>query len=97
MPADAPRGYSAGPRDNSVALAPQTGRYRGRIDSRSIATRLAAPSQFDTYSLHITSGDDLSQDLLIEHLANAGYFRQEPVARPENFRFAAESSMCFRR
>jgi len=46
---------------------------------RSMLTRLPAPSQFDTYSLHINSGEDLSQELLIEHLTNAGYLRQEPV------------------
>src|SRR5438105_9160450 len=42
---------------------------------RSLSTRLAAPSQFDTYSLHIASGEDLSQDLLMEHLGNAVYLR----------------------
>ena len=31
---------------------------------RAIATRLAAPAQFDTYSLHIASGEDLLQELL---------------------------------
>src|SRR5262245_31908160 len=35
---------------------------------RAIATRLVAPTDFDTFSLHISSGDDLSQELLIEHL-----------------------------
>jgi transcription-repair coupling factor (superfamily II helicase) len=53
--------------------------------TRSMATRLAGPSQFDTYSLHVTSGEDLSQELLIEHLANAGYLRQEPVGSPGEF------------
>jgi transcription-repair coupling factor (superfamily II helicase) len=52
---------------------------------RSMATRLASPSQFDTYSLHVTSGEDLSQELLIEHLASAGYLRQEPVGAPGEF------------
>jgi len=52
---------------------------------RSLATRLAAPAQFDTYSLHVTSGEDLSQELLIEHLTNAGYLRQEPVGGPGEF------------
>src|SRR4029077_13977299 len=47
--------------------------------------RLAAPSQFDTYSLHLTAGDDLSQDLLMEHLVNAGYLRQEPVGAPGEY------------
>ena len=52
---------------------------------RSMATRLPAPSVFDTYSLHLTSGEDLSQELLIEHLASAGYLRQEPVGAPGEF------------
>jgi transcription-repair coupling factor (superfamily II helicase) len=52
---------------------------------RSLSTRLIAPAQFDTYGLHIASGDDLSQDLLMEHLANAGYLRQEPVGAPGEF------------
>src|SRR5262249_45937495 len=49
---------------------------------RSIAARLVAPAVFDTYSLHVTSGEDLSQELLVEHLASAGYLRQEPVGGP---------------
>src|SRR5215467_765659 len=53
--------------------------------TRSMATRLVAPLQFDSYSLHVTSGEDLSQELLIEHLANAGYLRQEPVGSPGEF------------
>jgi transcription-repair coupling factor (superfamily II helicase) len=52
---------------------------------RSMATRLAQPSQFDTFSLHVVSGEDLSQELLIEHLTNAGYLRQEPVGSPGEF------------
>src|SRR5215471_13396228 len=52
---------------------------------RSMTTRLAAPAQFDTYSLHVTSGEDLSQELLIEHLTNSGYLRQEPVGSPGEF------------
>src|SRR5262245_26628724 len=52
---------------------------------RSMATRLPAPAQFDTYSLHVSSGDDLLQELLMEHLANAGYLRQEPVGGPGEF------------
>jgi transcription-repair coupling factor (superfamily II helicase) len=46
---------------------------------RSMASRLPAPAVFDTYSLYLTSGEDLSQELLIEHLSSAGYLRQEPV------------------
>jgi len=52
---------------------------------RSLASRLVVPSQFDTYGLHIATGDDLSQDLLTEHLKNAGYLRQEPVGAPGEF------------
>jgi len=52
---------------------------------RSLASRLVSPSQFDTYGLHVAIGDDLSQDLLIEHLKSAGYLRQEPVGAPGEF------------
>src|SRR5438094_3012451 len=52
---------------------------------RSLASRLVAPAQFDTYGLHLATGDDLSQDLLAEHLSNAGYLRQEPVSAPGEF------------
>ncbi|MBI2149768.1 MAG: transcription-repair coupling factor, partial [Acidobacteria bacterium] len=52
---------------------------------RSLAARLPSPAQFDTYSLHIATGDDLSQDLLIEHLSSAGYIRQEPAGAPGEF------------
>src|SRR5262252_6302391 len=36
---------------------------------RGASTRLPAPSTFDTYSLHVSKGDDVSQDLFIEHLS----------------------------
>src|SRR5215471_1739981 len=52
---------------------------------RSLSTLLTPAAQFDTYSLHINSGEDLSQELLIEHLASAGYLRQEPVGAPGEF------------
>ncbi|HLQ77653.1 MAG TPA: transcription-repair coupling factor [Terriglobia bacterium] len=52
---------------------------------RSVCTRLTAPAQFDSYSLHISMGDELSQELLVEHLANAGYLREEPVGGPGEF------------
>src|SRR6267142_1926102 len=52
---------------------------------RSLGTRLPSPSQFDTYSLHVSVGDDLSQDLMMEHLSGAGYLRQEPVGGPGEF------------
>jgi len=52
---------------------------------RSLGARLPSPSQFDTYSLHVSVGDDLSQDLLMEHLTSAGYLRQEPVGGPGEF------------
>src|SRR6185436_13260344 len=37
------------------------------------------------FSLHIGKGDDLSQELLVEHLTVAGYLRQEPVGAPGEF------------
>src|SRR5215831_15598753 len=52
---------------------------------RSMAARLVSPNQFDTYSLQINTGDDVSQELLVEHLMNAGYLRQEPVGSPGEF------------
>ena len=52
---------------------------------RAIATRLVSPAQFDTFSLHVNSGEDLSQELFIEHLGNAGYLRREPVGAPGEF------------
>jgi transcription-repair coupling factor (superfamily II helicase) len=52
---------------------------------RSVCTRLTGPTPFDSYSLHIAMGDELSQELLVEHLATAGYLRQEPVGGPGEF------------
>ena len=51
----------------------------------AFASRLAAPSSFDTFSLHVSKGEDLSQELLVEHLTVAGYLRQEPVGAPGEF------------
>lgn len=47
--------------------------------ARALATRLVAPSTFETYGLRLISGEDLSQELLLEHLTNVGYLRREPV------------------
>jgi len=52
---------------------------------RAIATRLVSPADFDTFSLHITAGEDLSQELLVEYLTTAGYIRQEPVGGQGEF------------
>jgi transcription-repair coupling factor (superfamily II helicase) len=52
---------------------------------RAASTRLTAPATFDTYSLHVSKGDDVSQELFVEHLAVAGYLRQEPVSGPGEF------------
>jgi transcription-repair coupling factor (superfamily II helicase) len=52
---------------------------------RGAASRLVAPTAFDSYSLHVSKGDELSQDLLVEHLTTAGYLRQEPVSAPGEF------------
>ena len=52
---------------------------------RAASTRLTAPSTFDTYSLHVTKGDEFSRELLVEHLTVAGYLRQEPVGGPGEF------------
>lgn len=52
---------------------------------QAAASRLPTPATFDTYSLHISKGDDVSQELLVDHLTVAGYLRQEPVAGPGEF------------
>jgi transcription-repair coupling factor (superfamily II helicase) len=52
---------------------------------RSFSSRLIAPSVFDGYSLQLTKGDEISQELLVEHLFTAGYLRQEPVGAPGEF------------
>ena len=52
---------------------------------RAASSRLITPSMFDTYSLHVSKGDDISQELLVEHLTVAGYIRQEPVGGPGEF------------
>jgi transcription-repair coupling factor (superfamily II helicase) len=52
---------------------------------RAIAARLVSTAEFDTFSLHIAAGEDLSQELLEEHLVTAGYLRQEPVGGPGEF------------
>ena len=52
---------------------------------RAITTRAASPTTFDNFSQHITAGDDLSQELLIEYLTTCGYIRQEPVGAPGEF------------
>jgi transcription-repair coupling factor (superfamily II helicase) len=52
---------------------------------RAATTRLTTPDRFDSYSVHISAGDDISQELLAEHLVNAGYLRQEPVSAPGEF------------
>jgi transcription-repair coupling factor (superfamily II helicase) len=52
---------------------------------RAASTRLVAPSTFDSYSLHVSKGEDVSQELFVEHLAVAGYLRQEPVSGPGEF------------
>jgi transcription-repair coupling factor (superfamily II helicase) len=52
---------------------------------RAASSRLTAPPMFDTYSLHVSKGDDISQELLVEHLTVAGYIRQEPVGGPGEF------------
>ena len=52
---------------------------------QAVASRLPSPPTFDTYSLHISKGDDVSQELLVDHLTVSGYIRQEPVAGPGEF------------
>jgi transcription-repair coupling factor (superfamily II helicase) len=46
---------------------------------RALGTRLPRPASFDAYGLHITLGDEVSQELMLDHLSTAGYLAQEPV------------------
>ena len=48
--------------------------------ARALASRLPEPADFDTCGLGIDAGDELSQELMLDHLERAGYVRQEPVS-----------------
>jgi transcription-repair coupling factor (superfamily II helicase) len=52
---------------------------------RALLSRLPAPQQFDLCCLRLAAGDEVSQDLLVEHLTSAGYLRQEPVGAEGEF------------
>ena len=47
---------------------------------RALGGRLERPASFDSYGLRIKVGDEVSQELMLEHLSTAGYIRQEPVS-----------------
>lgn len=53
--------------------------------ARALGTRLPLPADFDTYGVRIDAGDDLSQELMLDHLVRAGYVRQEPVSSVGEF------------
>ena len=53
--------------------------------SRAFAVRLPRPSSFDSYGLHIAVGDEVSQELMLDHLSTAGYLWQEPVGSVGEF------------
>ncbi|HEX4998664.1 MAG TPA: CarD family transcriptional regulator, partial [Terriglobia bacterium] len=52
---------------------------------RAILSRLPAPSRFDAACLRLAAGEEISQELLVEHLASAGYLREEPVGAEGEF------------
>ncbi len=52
---------------------------------RALGGRLERPASFDSYGLQIKVGDEVSQELMLEHLATAGYLRQEPVGSVGEF------------
>ncbi len=52
---------------------------------RALGSRLPRPTSFDSCGLHITLGDELSQELMLEHLSTAGYVAQEPVGSVGEF------------
>ena len=52
---------------------------------RALGARLPSPPDFDSCGLHISLGDELSQELLLEHLSTAGYLASEPVVSVGDF------------
>lgn len=52
---------------------------------RALGTRLPRPARFDSYGLHISLGDEVSQELMLDHLSTAGYLAQEPVSSVGEF------------
>ena len=53
--------------------------------ARALGGRLRSPAGFDSYGLRLTVGDEVSQELMLEHLSTAGYLRQEPVGSVGEF------------
>ena len=53
--------------------------------ARALGSRLPSPADFDTYGLRIDVGDELSMELMLDHLIRAGYVRQEPVSSVGEF------------
>ncbi len=52
---------------------------------RALGARLPRPVCFDAYGLHIDLGDEVSQELMLDHLLTAGYVAQEPVGSVGEF------------
>ncbi len=50
------------------------------VPARSLGIRLAPPTEFDASILHVRVDDEISQELMLEHLTAAGYVREEPVS-----------------
>ena len=53
--------------------------------ARAFGARLPLPSNFDSYGLHIAVGDEVSQELMLDHLSTAGYLKQESVGSVGEF------------
>jgi transcription-repair coupling factor (superfamily II helicase) len=53
--------------------------------SRALASRLPPPEAFDTFSLKLAVHDDVSEELMLEHLVTAGYLASEPVTSVGEF------------
>jgi transcription-repair coupling factor (superfamily II helicase) len=51
----------------------------------ALVSRLPSPEQFETLGLRLKVGDEVSPELMLEHLSATGYIRQEPVGGPGEF------------
>ncbi len=53
--------------------------------ARALASRIPSPDVFDTYVLKLAVHDDVSEELMLEHLVTAGYVAAEPVTSVGEF------------
>lgn len=52
---------------------------------QALGGRLGPAARFDSYGLRIKVGDEVSYELMLEHLLTAGYLKQEPVSSVGEF------------